>query len=107
MRLFSGLRAWLLQRISAVFFLLFGAYLASSLPWQQASAAWVAWFTPSHRLLVVAAVWFILGHAWVGLRNVLMDYIHAPALRLTLMLGVASVLLIQAFWWVQLMGITA
>ena len=107
MRLFSGLRAWLLQRISAVFFLLFAFYLALSLPWQQAVSAWVAWFTPSHRLLVVAAVWLILGHAWVGLRNVLMDYIHAPALRLTLMLLVASVLFIQAIWWLQLMGIAS
>jgi succinate dehydrogenase / fumarate reductase membrane anchor subunit len=105
MRLFSGLRAWILQRISAVFFVLFGAYLALTLPWQQATTDWIAWFTPMHRLLVLAAVWLILGHAWVGLRNVLMDYVHAPALRLTLMLGVAAALLVQAFWWAQLMGI--
>jgi len=107
MRLFSGLRAWLLQRISAVFFLVFGLYAAVSLPWQQASAAWLAWFTPIHRMLVLAAVWLILAHAWVGLRNVLMDYVHTPAVRLMLMLVVASVLLVQAFWWVQLMGMTA
>ena len=101
-----GLRAWLWQRLTAiyiaVFLLVFIAYLAtgcvSGYPqWHQLFAA-----TPMKvaTLLFFAAV---LLHAWVGVRDILIDYVRKLPLRLFLLSVVGLSLLACAAWVLQIL----
>jgi succinate dehydrogenase / fumarate reductase membrane anchor subunit len=83
----DGLRTWMLQRLSALYLTAYTIYLLLHFARQaptdyQAWQAWVA--TPA--VGISAALFFLalLLHAWVGLRDILMDYVHSLALRLSL-----------------------
>lgn len=93
----AGLHAWLLQRLSALYLAAYTVYLLLHFARQtptdyQAWRNWVALPVVS----IGAALFFIalLLHAWVGLRDILMDYVHSTALRLgltaLLLLGLAA-----------------
>ena len=82
-----GLKDWLIQRISAVFMIIYVVLLTAvifiSSP--QDHEAWKAVF--SHQWLRIATVLFfvcLFWHAWVGIRNILMDYVHPTRIRFTL-----------------------
>jgi len=98
----TGLRAWLVQRVSAVYMFLFIAFflihLVVAAPQQY--AAWHAWIT-SAAMSIATSVFFaaLLAHAWVGLRDVLMDYVHAATARVAL-LGLVRFGLTAAGVWV-------
>jgi succinate dehydrogenase / fumarate reductase membrane anchor subunit len=48
----------------------------------------------------------LLLHAWIGVRDVILDYIHPPALRLLILAAVFSFLLVCGFWVLSvLMGV--
>jgi succinate dehydrogenase / fumarate reductase membrane anchor subunit len=49
----------------------------------------------------------ILLHVWVGIRDVLIDYIHAVWLRLLLMAATALVLLTSLLWIVRALTLAA
>jgi succinate dehydrogenase / fumarate reductase membrane anchor subunit len=83
----AGLTAWMLQRLSALYLAAYTIFLllhfarrtpTDYLTWQS----WVA----SPAVGISAALFFaaLLLHAWIGLRDILMDYVHALALRLGL-----------------------
>jgi succinate dehydrogenase / fumarate reductase membrane anchor subunit len=40
----------------------------------------------------------VLLHAWVGIRDVVIDYVHAAALRLCVLSLVGALLLVCGFW---------
>lgn len=97
----SGLRAWVLQRVSAIYLALFFLYLIAQ--WMAAPpadyAAWRAWI--GHPVMNVASLLFVaavLLHAWVGLRDILIDYVHPTALRVGLLAGTGLGLLACGFW---------
>lgn len=83
----SGLTIWLLQRVSAVWMvlvtpLIFWVFLAGPSEY----LAWVALFQPLYaKLIALLTVLALLVHAWIGLREVMMDYVHIMALRLPLL----------------------
>ena len=96
MRLFSGQRAWLLQRLTAV--LLLVACLAgfAALIFTQGGgyAKWKAIFSDGHgATLTVVCYIAICLHAWVGARDIILDYVPATAPRLALLSLVAVLLL--------------
>jgi len=101
-RKYTGLRAWLVQRVSAVYMFLFIVFflvhLAVDPPRQY--AAWHAWIT-SPAMSIATAAFFaaLLAHAWVGLRDVLVDYVHAMAIRAAL-LGLVGLSLTGMGVWV-------
>jgi succinate dehydrogenase / fumarate reductase membrane anchor subunit len=41
-------------------------------------------------------------HAWIGVRNILMDYIHATSIRLTLQVLVIFSLFFYAVWSIEI-----
>ena len=89
----DGLREWRLQRWTAVALIPLGLYFVASMLWlatsdQVTAAAWLA--SPVAALLVIFFVLAGLAHALVGLRSVLVDYVHTRA-RL-----VAAELLVRA-----------
>ncbi len=100
-RTVTGLRAWLLQRLSALVMLVF-----------MVSALLLFWIAPPHSyaqwhelvrspgVALGCGVFFaaLLVHAWIGVRDVLMDYVHPPALRLALLTLLGLGLLSLALW---------
>ncbi len=101
MRIFSGQRAFVLQRMSALVLLacLSATALRLALGPQVTFAQWQAWMAQplaAAALLLVAAAVFI--HAWVGIRDVVLDYVQPVALRLTAMALAAAGLLVLAAW---------
>lgn len=101
MRIFAGQRAFVLQRISALVLLayLIAIALRLALGPQVTFAQWRTWLAQplaASALLLVAAALFI--HAWVGTRDVVLDYVQPLALRLTVMTVVAAGLMMLAAW---------
>jgi len=89
----DGLREWRLQRLTALALIPLGLYFAASILWlaksdQATATAWLS--SPVTALLVILFMLAGLGHALVGLRSVLLDYVHTRA-RL-----VAAALLVRA-----------
>jgi succinate dehydrogenase / fumarate reductase membrane anchor subunit len=89
----DGLSEWRLQRLTAVALIPLGLYFAASVLWLAKSdhftaATWLA--SPVTALLVMLFVLAGFAHALVGLRSVVLDYVHTRA-RL-----VAAGLLIRA-----------
>src|ERR1700741_3126841 len=78
----DGVREWRLQRWTALALIPLGLYFAASILWLASSdpvtaAAWLA--SPVGALLVILFVLAGLAHALVGLRSVVLDYVHSRA----------------------------
>ena len=99
---FSGMKAWLIQRFSGIFIGIFGVIMALILwnkqpmdypQWQALFAQ--PWLQITLSLFVVA----LLLHAWIGLRDVILDYIHPIWIKMLLMSAVVLMLLASGFWF--------
>lgn len=95
-----GVKDWLVQRVTAVLMTVYLIVLAGVLfvVTPQDYVAWKDIF--SHQGMRIATFVFfmcIFWHAWIGMRNILMDYVHATAIRLTAQILVVTALL---FYWV-------
>ncbi len=98
----QGLRAWLLQRLSAVYLALYILIMPALMFNRDLSgyAAWRAWFgQPSTGVASAIFALALLLHAWVGMRDVLIDYVRIVWLRLTL-LALFALLLLGSLIWV-------
>ena len=101
-----GLRDWLAQRVTAVIMALYALTMAGWLLLHPGFNydAWTGLFASSvvrtFSLLFLLAVYF---HAWVGVRDIVMDYIKPAALRLAIYVLVILALLLYAVWSVQIL----
>jgi succinate dehydrogenase / fumarate reductase, membrane anchor subunit len=78
----DGLREWRLQRYTAVALIPLGLYFVASIlrlaiSDQVTAAQWLS--SPVPALLTILFVLALFAHAVVGLRSVLVDYVHARA----------------------------
>src|SRR5258708_34883556 len=78
----DGLQEWRLQRRTALALIPLGLYFVASMlrlatSDQSTAAAWLA--SPVPALLTILFVLAALAHAVVGLRSVLVDYVHTRA----------------------------
>lgn len=96
-----GLRDWLLQRLTAVvmagYTLFLVVYLLARKP--RDYAAWNLMF--SQTWLQVGTMLFLAAliyHAWVGMRDILMDYVRATGMRLFAQCAVGFVLIFYLIW---------
>jgi len=101
MRLFSGQRAFVTQRLSALVLLAYVAAAALRLafgvpPSFERWQAWSAQPLGAVALLLLAAA--LVLHAWVGLRDVVLDYVHPLGLRLAILGATATGLAALAGW---------
>jgi succinate dehydrogenase / fumarate reductase membrane anchor subunit len=101
-----GLRGWLAQRVSAVVMAVYTIGLAVVLGAARPTdyAAWKALF--GHGLMRLATLLFVVSvllHAWVGMRDILMDYIKPAGLRLALHVAVIVALVGYAGWAAQIL----
>jgi succinate dehydrogenase / fumarate reductase membrane anchor subunit len=97
---------WMLQRISAVYlggFLLY-ALLHVWLHPHTDYAGWRAWITqPPVTIAWAGCVLALLVHAWVGLRDVVLDYLHHLGLRVAALTLIAFLLLGCGFWALRIL----
>ena len=101
-----GLRDWLAQRITAVIIAVYSVIVAgivlinaplTYVVWKDLFAQ--GWMRVATLLFAASLVW----HTWVGVRDILMDYIKPDGLRLTLQVIVLLVLAGYFGWAVQIL----
>lgn len=96
MRLFDGQRAWVVQRISALLLLVLIVFGVLALPFASPLdfAGWRAFAGGVLGGPLIALLFGALcAHAWVGMRDIVLDYIQPRALRLAVLSLIAIVLL--------------
>jgi len=97
----NGLQAWALQRFSAVYLLGFSIYVLVDLSINPLAgySQWREWLgQPLNGILIILASGMLLIHAWVGIRDVVLDYVHPLALRVMVLALFALGLLASAAW---------
>uniref|UniRef100_UPI0025DA8839 succinate dehydrogenase, hydrophobic membrane anchor protein n=1 Tax=Iodobacter sp. TaxID=1915058 RepID=UPI0025DA8839 len=82
-----GLKDWLVQRVTAVIMLVYTAGIVAFLllAHDASFAAWQALFACTWvKVLTTISLFALLWHAWVGIRDIWMDYLQHVGLRLTM-----------------------
>lgn len=100
-----GLRDWLLQRVTAA---VLAAYtvlvVALSAAREPGYEGWARLFAPTWmKALTLIAVASLAYHAWIGMRDIWMDYVKPTGVRLTLQVLTVLWLLACAVWAVQVL----
>ena len=101
-----GLRDWLSQRITALVITLYSLVLLGELMWHGGMdhATWRGLFdSPSFRVLSFLFLISVYYHAWVGMRNILMDYVKPTGVRIVLQALVICALVGYTGWGVQVL----
>ncbi len=102
----SGLGAWLVQRVSAIYVAGFSIFLAAYFA-AGAPANFIEWhnFIGSPLMSVLTGLFFgsLLLHAWVGIRDIFIDYIKPTALKVTLLSLLALGLISCAIWVIRIL----
>ncbi|WP_295443610.1 succinate dehydrogenase, hydrophobic membrane anchor protein [uncultured Thiodictyon sp.] len=97
----SGVIAWLGQRLTAVYLAIFITYLFIKFMFDapadvQMLRAWVAQPPVTAALLLFFPI--VLFHAWVGIRDVFLDYVKIVGVRVVLLALVAFLFLASGLW---------
>lgn len=101
-----GLKDWLVQRITAVVMAVYAVLFVGSVLICSPSGyeQWRAMFEPQWMRL--ASLLFFLSlfwHAWIGMRDIFMDYVKPTGVRLGLQVVVILLLVAYAAWAVQIL----
>lgn len=103
----TGLPAWWVQRVSALFILvlLLLSLVALWLVPRLSYLEWKAWVgNPGVTLALCAFFAALLAHMWVGLRDVLLDYARPAGLRRFLLFMLAAGLVGAAAWVLRIVA---
>jgi succinate dehydrogenase / fumarate reductase membrane anchor subunit len=101
-----GLRDWLAQRITAVIMavytiivliVLLGGVPITYAVWKDLFSQ--GWMRVATLLFAASLAW----HVWVGVRDILMDYIKPDGLRLALQVGTLLVIASYFGWTIQIL----
>jgi len=101
-----GLRDWLIQRITAVVMAVYSVALAGYLLLQPYLNydVWTGLFSGqpmrTFTLLFLLSVFY---HAWIGIRDIMMDYVKPAGVRLVIHVLVILVALLYTIWAVQIL----
>jgi len=101
-----GLRDWLGQRLSAVVMAAYtvGLVLYLLLAGNPGYDGWASLFAaPWMKVATLLALALVFYHAWVGMRDLWMDYVKPVAVRLTLQVLTVLYLFACAVWSVQVL----
>lgn len=101
-----GLKGWLAQRITAVILVLYTLWLVAALAGLPKFdyANWrLIFISPFARVSTLLAVLAVVYHAWIGMRDVWMDYIKPTGLRLLLEVATIVLLAGYALWAVVIL----
>lgn len=101
-----GLRDWLAQRITAVILVLYTLVLLGwlfALP-ELSYGSWAGMFASTWmKVLTLLALVSLVWHAWVGVRDIFMDYIKPTGLRLFLLIATIVALVGYAIWAIMIL----
>lgn len=101
-----GLRDWLAQRVTAIVIATYGLLLGA---WALASGAsgyegWAGLFAPTWmKVATLLALFSLFFHAWIGVRDLWMDYVKPTGVRLLLEVLTILWLVGCAIWSVQIL----
>jgi succinate dehydrogenase / fumarate reductase membrane anchor subunit len=101
-----GLRDWLAQRVTAVLMALFTVVLLVQvlMPGALGYDRWAAIFSQQWmKLLTLVTILSLAYHAWVGMRDIWMDYVKPVGVRLTLQVFTIVWLVGCAGWAIQVL----
>jgi succinate dehydrogenase / fumarate reductase, membrane anchor subunit len=101
-----GLSDWLLQRLTAVVMTAYTLLVLGVVLWNGGLdyARWQLLFgNGAFRLASFLFMVALLYHAWVGMRDIYMDYVKSTTLRLTLEALSALVLIGYLGWTIQIL----
>jgi succinate dehydrogenase / fumarate reductase membrane anchor subunit len=101
-----GLNDWLLQRLTAIYLACFLVYLLLHflVQPQHTFQEWHDWVT--RPAMIMATAMFILAvlvHGWVGMRDVVLDYVHSISLRITVLSLIALALIGCGIWALRIL----
>jgi len=101
-----GLRDWLAQRITAVILVVYTLVLLGwlfALP-ELTYGSWAGMFASTWmKVLTLLALVSLVWHAWVGVRDIFMDYIKPTGLRLFLLIATIVALAGYAIWAIMIL----
>ena len=101
-----GLRDWLSQRVTATLMALFTLALIVQIlmPGPMGYDKWAGIFAQQWmKVLTFVVIVSLLVHVWVGMRDVLMDYVKAVGARLVLQVATIVWLVGCAGWAIQVL----
>ena len=101
-----GWKDWLAQRATAVIMALYTLLLLGIALYQGGIdyASWTALFAhPTFRIATLLFGLALFWHAWIGMRDIWMDYIKPAGLRLALEVLTVIVLFAYAAWLVEVL----
>jgi len=100
----QGMRTWILQRLTALYMLIYMLVYSVVVVRNPISdfAAWRDLFAaPVSNIATVVFFFSLLFHAWVGIRDILIDYVPISGLRLVLW-TLATLAIIAIALWVSM-----
>ena len=102
-----GLRDWLVQRATAVIMVLFTLLVLGQVVLRKGPLGYSGWagiFAPQWmKFITFAVVVALVWHAWVGMRDIWMDYIKPVGVRLALQVFTLFWLVGCAGWAIQVL----
>jgi succinate dehydrogenase / fumarate reductase membrane anchor subunit len=102
-----GTRDWLAQRVTAALMALFTLVVLAQVLFSRGAIGYDSWAgifaSQPMKMLTFATVVGLLYHVWVGMRDVLMDYVKPVGIRLVLQILVIVWLLGCAGWAIQVL----
>ena len=101
----NGFKDWLIQRMSAVYFLAYSLFLAVFFIYHAPLefAAWQMLFSCIYfQIATVIAVVALSLHAWIGLWTVTTDYLKCSCMRLAVQMLILLWLLAQFVWVIMI-----
>lgn len=101
-----GLRDWLIQRITAALMAAYSVVLAAYLLLQPHLNydVWTGLFSGQPmRTFTLLFLLSLFYHAWIGIRDIVMDYVKPAGVRLVIHVLVILVSLLYTIWSVQIL----
>ncbi len=106
----QGLRPWMIQRVSAVYIALYIFYLAIVVTVDSPlnPSDWAHWVATAYNniamgLFLIALLW----HAWIGVRDIILDYVPNVVARLLALMLVGGTLAGSGLWGVKALFMVA
>lgn len=100
----SGLRDWIIQRVSALILLTFLIVITVVLLRGGDYAAWSSFFGQVWvKWLTVLATLSLCWHAWIGLWTIFTDYVKNTAVRVGLEIIVLALNLFYVIWTIKIL----
>lgn len=104
----TGLRSWMLQRITAIYIALFLIYslvfIAIESPMRY--SVWRHWIGgPVMNAMLGLFALSLFVHAWIGVKDIILDYVKPVSLRILLLSIIACTLISMAIWMLRILFI--